>query len=236
MSDFDLNNELMKLSLFDKLCIETKESCGVDADSILPIDFLSFLIGVRKLLSNDLSFSFTCKSCGKKFDKTIDLEELFNDSIFNFQRKELAFEKMDDAGNLWTFELGNYTMKEYLYFRYYIDRVSDIDSGNPEVIHEDLYSRPVLYIKEISKNGEKIEDWKDHIISEKIKLISMLPSEVIVDTHGNNKAPSDCLSKFVKDNFDDEKLFDYLKKVSVQCPHCETEYEGVFSFDDFFTF
>jgi len=37
-NEFDLNNELMKLALFDKLTIETKESCGVDSESILPID------------------------------------------------------------------------------------------------------------------------------------------------------------------------------------------------------
>lgn len=236
IGDFDLNNELMKLSLFDKLCIETKDSCGVDADSILPIDFMSFLIGVRRLLNNELSFTFTCRECGKKFDKTVDLEELFGDKIFSYQRKEFTFEKVDDQGNLWTFELGNYTMKEYLYFRYYIDKVSDIDSSNPEVLNEDMFSRPVLYIKGISKNGEKIDDWSEHIISEKIKLIGMLPSELIVDTRGKKNGNTPCLSNFVKENFDDEKIFEFLKNTSVKCPHCDAEYEGVFNFDDFFTF
>ncbi len=237
ISDFDLNNELMKLSLFDKLCIETKESCGIDSSTILPIDFLSFLIGLRKLLSNELTFTFTCKNCQKKFEKTLDLEEIFEKQIFGFQQKELTYEKVDDAGNLWTFVLANYTMKEYLYFRYYLDRVSDIDAGNPEVISPEIYSRPALYIKSISKNGEVIDDWKDHIISEKIKLISMLPSEIVVDTRNSkDNSPDSCLAAFIKANFDDEKIFEYVSQLSVECPHCEEEYKGVFDFDDFFMF
>ena len=44
INDFDINNEMIKLGLFDKLCVESPETTGVNADTILPIDFISFLI------------------------------------------------------------------------------------------------------------------------------------------------------------------------------------------------
>lgn len=236
-NEFDINNELLKLSLFDKLSIETKESCGVDSDSILPIDFLSFLIGVRKLLNNELSFSFTCKSCSKQFESVIDLEAEFENYIFGFKRKKLVYEKMDNQNNIWTFELESYTMKEYLYFRYYIDRVSDIDSNNPDVMNEAIYSRPALYIKGISKNGEKIDDWNEHLITDKIHLLNLIPSEVIINTSSNRtNDPESCLSNFIKENFDEEKIFTEIAEKKTYCPHCNEEYQGVYKFDDFFMF
>ena len=236
-SEFDLNNELMKLALFDKMIIESKESCGVDSASILPIDFLSFLIGIRKLLSNELSFSFTCKSCQKKFDNTLDLENQFENYILNFQRKHLTFEKIDNQNNVWKFVLESFTMKEYLYFRYYIDRVSDIDTNNPDVINEAAYARPVLYIKEIYKNDEIVDDWNDHVISDKIQMFNLLPSELTIDTNINGiYNPNKCLSNFIAENFDEEKLFKDIANMKVTCPHCQEQYEGVFKFDDFFMF
>jgi hypothetical protein len=235
-NEFDINNELLKLSLFDKLSIETKESCGIDSETILPIDFLSFLIGIRKLLNNELSFSFTCKSCSKKFDSTINLEAEFENYIFGFNPKHLTYEKIDNQNNIWKFELENYTMKNYLYFRYYIDRVSDIDSNNPDVMNEAVYSRPALYIKSISKNNEEIEDWNDHLITDKIHLLNLLPSEVIVNTSSKMNDPESSLSNFIKANFDEEKIFTKIAEKTTVCPHCKEEYQGVYKFDDFFMF
>lgn len=144
---------------------------------------------------------------------------------------------MDKNDVVWKFDLESYTMKDYLYFRYYIDRVSDIDSNNPDVVNEATYSRPVLYIKNIYKNDEMIEDWDEHVLSEKIRIINMLPSEVIVDTRVNGlHDPNSCLANFVATNFDEENVFEEIKKMKVTCPHCGEEYEGVFKFDDFFMF
>ena len=115
--EFDLNNELLKLSLFDKLTLESKDSCGIDADTLTQIDFLSVLIGLRKLLDNTVSFSFTCPKCNHEFNHTIDLEEKFLDFIYDFQRKKLIYEKIDLNGIKWKFELESYTMKDYLYLK-----------------------------------------------------------------------------------------------------------------------
>lgn len=65
-SFFDLNNELTKLSLFDKLILEDEESCGLTSENITRLDYLSFLIGIRQLLDNDLSFSIVCERCRRK--------------------------------------------------------------------------------------------------------------------------------------------------------------------------
>jgi len=236
-NEFDLNNELLKLSLFDKLVIESKETCGLDADSLTQVDFLSFLIGIRKLMNNELSFSFTCKKCEKKFDHTIDLETEFSSYIFNFERKNTVFEKMDNAGNIWKFELTDYTMKDYLYYRYYIDRLKDIDSNNPDILNEASFIRPVLYIKKIYRNDEEIEDWPEQLISNKIRLLNMLPNEVMLDPKTNKKFdPNSCLSNHIIDSFDEEKMFSDIEKMSVKCPNCGEEYSGMFKLDDFFMF
>lgn len=239
-NDFDLNNEMLKLSLFDKLIMESKESCGIDSETILPIDFLSFLIGVRRLLNNELSYTFTCKTCEKKFEETFDLEKRLTSFIFNYQRKICEYEKIDSHDDVWKFVLEDFTMKEYLYYRYYIDRLSQIDSNNPDVINEATYARPILYVKSISKNGEPIEDWNEHVLSDKIKLINMLPSEVIVDSRVRKEFeepdPNTSLGTFIQANFDTEKMIRAINEMKVKCPHCGQEYSGVFKFDDFFMF
>jgi hypothetical protein len=126
-------------------------------------------------------------------------------------------------------------MKDYLYYRYYIERLKEIDVNNPDLLNEASFIRPVLYIKNIWRNDEQIEDWKDQILSAKIKLLNALPSEVILDVK-NTELTDACLSNFIKDNFDEEKLFQDIEKMQVECPHCKELYEGLFSFDDFFTF
>ena len=236
-NEFDLNNELLKLSLFDKLVIESKESCGLDADSLTQIDFLSFLIGIRKLMNNEISFSFTCKRCEKKFDHTIDLETEFSDYIFNFERKTSTFEKLDNQETLWKFELGDYTMKEYLYYRYYLERLKDIDGNNPDILNEAAFIRPVLYIKKIYRNDEEIDDWTEQLLSNKIRFLNMLPSEIIIDPKANRRFdPESCLSNHVIATFDEEKMFQDIEKMAVKCPHCGEEYRGMFKLDDFFMF
>lgn len=234
-NEFDLNNELLKLSLFDKLSIETKESCGVDSESITQIDFLSFLIGIRRLLDNTLAFSFTCQECEHEFTHSIDLEAEFSKYIFSYQRKQIMFEKIDKNDVIWKFELESYTMKDYLYYRYYIERLKEIDVNNPDLLNEASFIRPVLYIRNIWRNDEPIEDWKDQLISSKIKLLNALPSEIILDIK-NTGNPDACLANFIKENFDEEKMFQEIEKMQVVCPNCEETYEGLFSFDDFFTF
>lgn len=235
LTDFDLNNELLKLALFDKLTIEKKESCGIDADSLTQVDFLSFLIGLRRLMDNTLTFSFTCQNCDKEFKHTLDLEAEFSSYIYGYQRKKFFFEKIDKNDVIWKFELESYTMKEYLYYRYYIERMKEIDTNNPDVINEGSFIRPVLYIKNIWKNDELIEDWREQILSNKIKLLNMLPSEIIIDIK-NTDEPTDCLASFIRHNFDEEKMFTDIDKLEVTCPECGEVYNGLFDFDDFFTF
>ena len=235
--EFDLNNELLKLRLFDKLVIESKEVCGIDSDSLTQIDYLSFLIGIRKLMNNELNFSFTCKKCEKPFDYTFDLEKKFEESIFKFEPKSTTYEKIDNQEVLWKFELSDYTMKDYLFYRYYLDRLKDIDGNNPDVLNEASFVRPVLYIKRIWKNEEEIEDWNEQLLANKIRLFNLLPNEVVLDPNVKRAFdPNICLSNFIIDTFDEEKLFKTVEGFSVKCPHCGEEYIGVFKLDDFFMF
>ena len=165
---------------------------------------------------------------------------MFNKYIFSFEKQRLEYEKMDNNENLWKFVLEDFTMKDYLYFRYYLERLSEIDSSNPDVMNEAVYARPILYIKEIWRNNEQIEDWNEHILPDKIKLVNMLPSEVVVDTRVKTPdlqvAPGTSLSNFISANFDFEKMFKEILDTTISCPHCEQKYTNVFKFDDFFMF
>lgn len=223
--------------MFDKLVIGKKETIGVDSNSITQMDFLSFLIGIRKLLNNELSFTFTCKKCSKNFDHKIDLEEEFEKDILDYEKKTVNYEKIDNADVLWKFELESYTMKNYLYYLYYLDRLRDFDGSNPELINEAAFVRPALYIKKIWRNGEEIEDWDEQMLVDKIKVLNILPNEVVLDPRVNVEfSPTSCLSNFIIDTFDEEKMFKKISNMRVKCPYCGEEYVGIFKFDDFFTF
>ena len=235
-NDFDINNELLKLSLFDKLVVESPESCGLSAENITQMDFFSFLIGIRRLLNNELSFMFTCQECEKQFKHTIDLEKDFSDFIFNYERKQLTFEKMDNSDKIWRFELESYTMKMYLYYRYYIERLKEVDVSSPDLLNEARFIRPVLYIKNIYVNNEPVEDWGEQALATKVKIFNSFPSELIIDSTGKNI--ENVLSKFIQENFDEEKILKYIENMEVKCtnPECGEVYTGLYSFDDFFTF
>ena len=91
-NEFDLNNELLKLYLFDKLLAEDKSTCPLNSDNLTQLDFLSFIISLRKLLNNELMFEFTCQECETQFQHKLDLEAEFSDFIFNYEAKTLIFE------------------------------------------------------------------------------------------------------------------------------------------------
>lgn len=236
-NDFDLNNELLKLSLFDSLLAEPLSSSPLTSDNITQIDYLAFIIGVRKLLKNELSFEFTCQHCDSVFINTIDLEVEFSEYLFNFKPQHLVFEKMDNINNIWKFELTNYTMKNYLYYRYYIEKLKEIDINNPDLINEEKFLRPLLYISKVYKNDIEIDDWGIHLLGDKIKFYNSLPSEITIDSSGKN-IDQNYLSTMISNNFIEEKFIDSIENLVVKCQNkdCLEEYTGLYTFDDFTTF
>ena len=236
-NDFDLNNELLKLSLFDKLLADPIESSPLTAEKITQIDYLAFLIGLRKLLRNELSFEFTCQQCEKRFVHKLDLEAEFSDFLFNYEKKILYLEKLDNLNNIWKFELTSYTMKTYLYYRYYIERLKEIDINNPDLLNEEKFLRPLLYISKIWKNDEEIEDWNNQLLGEKIRFFNALPAELIIDSTGADLDDT-YLSTFIAKNFIEEKFIKAIDNIKIICPNeeCKEEYTGIYTFEDFSTF
>lgn len=236
-NEFDLNNELLKLYLFDKLLAEDKDTCPINSDNLTQLDFLSFIISLRKLLNNELAFEFTCQACETQFQHKLDLEAEFSNFIFNYEPKTLIFEKLDNSNNIWKFELKSFTMKDYLYYRYYIEKLKEIDMNNPDLLNEEKFLRPMLYISKIYKNDEEIEDWNEQLLGTKIKFFNSLPAELIIDPTGNDES-DDFLSQFIKNNFDEEKFIKAIDEIEVKCPNpdCEESYTGLYTFDDFCTF
>lgn len=248
ISDFDLSIEGLKLGLFDKLCAEDlsdteiKNTDGtilypaLSAKTITQIDYLSFLIGIRQLLRNDVTFTFTCNNekCKQQFEHTIFLDKEFEEIINKFERKNLFFEKVDErTSNIWKFELTNFTMESYLYFRYFMTRLSEVDENSPDVAFETKYVKPILYIKNIWLNDELIEDWPALSLPEKLQFYNKIPPDITINTVGTN---DETIFNFIRIMFIEEMLEEQINNLTVTCPHCKSVYGGIFSFDNFFTF
>ena len=231
--EFDLNVELLKLSLFDKLCHEDLKDEHVSSHTITQLDYLSFLIGIRQLLNNTLSYTFTCRKCDHKFKHTIDLAVQFDDDITNFKPQYETLELVDENGHVYKFELTNFTMEEYLYYRYVMTRLQSQDSENPDVINESKFTRPILYIKRIFIDDEEIEDWTTSLFPTKLDLINRLPPQI---TFGEPKDNDTNLTNFIADTFAEEILDRKIRNMEVVCPECKHAYRGIFNFDGFFTF
>ena len=231
--EFDLNVELLKLSLFDKLCHEDLKDEHISSHTITQLDYLSFLIGIRQLLNNTLSYTFTCRKCDHKFKHTIDLAVQFDDDITNFKPQYETLELVDENGHVYKFELTNFTMEEYLYYRYVMNRLQSQDSENPDVINESKFTRPILYIKRIFIDDEEIEDWTSSLFPTKLDLINRLPPQI---TFGEPKDNDTNLTNFIADTFAEEILDRKIRNMEVVCPECKHAYRGIFNFDGFFTF
>jgi hypothetical protein len=181
-------------------------------------------------------FSFTCNNekCKQQFDHTIYLDEEFKDIINKFERKNLFFEKVDErTSNIWKFELTNFTMESYLYFRYFITRLSEVDENSPDVAFETKYVKPILYIKNIWLNDELIEDWPALSLPDKLQFYNKIPPDITINTLGTK---DDTIFNFIRATFTEEELEEQINNMTVTCPHCQTIYGGIFSFDNFFTF
>jgi hypothetical protein len=248
LATFDLNIEGLKLGLFDKLCAEDlsdtveKDENGeiihpaISAKTITQIDYLAFLIGIRKMLHNEITYTFTCSQqyCHQKFDYTLNLETNFNEIITEFKRQHMFFEVIDErTSNIWKFELSNFTMSEYLYFRYFIERLRSADSKSPDVEFNSKFVKPILYIKNIWINNELVEDWPTLALPEKLSFFNQIPPDITINTLNENSVT---LYTTIRNTFIEEKLSDKIINLSVTCPKCQQTYGGVFDFDSFFMF
>jgi hypothetical protein len=261
--DFDIQVEALKLGLFDKLCSEDISNDAIISDiddipeeeaslrtptspypklnskTITQLDYLAFLIGIRQLLNNNINFKYTCVNpdCGESFEETIDLYEIFNEDILAFKRQTRYFEKIDEkTGNIWKFELTNFTMSDYLYYRYFLEKLKEKDKNNPEVIFERRFIRPILYIKNIWINDEIIEDWQDSLLPDKLLFWNKIPPEITLNTKDSDVLKDATIYNFIHNNFAEEKLFMKIKEMYTTCPHCGKKYGGVYDFDNFFIF
>lgn len=245
---FDLNIEGLKLGLFDKLCQEdlsdtaVKDENGeilfpaINAQTITQLDYLSFLIGIRQMLNNDVIFSFTCNKprCNTQFEHVINLFEEFYDIIHEFKPQREFFEKVDKkTGNIWKFELTNFTMMDYLYFRFFMEKLGDTDANSPEVEYETKFVKPILYVKNIWLNDELIEDWQTLTIPDKLLFWNKISPDITINTIGTK---NDTIYDFIKNTFFEEKLDQKINTMIVQCPNCSNKWSGVFTFDNFFIF
>lgn len=246
LEEFDINVEMIKLSLYDKLCTEQSKQEIIDSKgnkyppltskTLTQIDYLSFLNGIRSLLDNEVSYTFTCanKECNHKWEYTLKIDQLFSEEMFNFERQTEFFEKDDPrTGHVWKFELTNFSMENYIYFRYMIEKIKEKDKENPEVTFESKFVRPILYIKNIWLNDELIEDWPELLITDKLNFYNKISPNITINTKGTKNKT---LYDFIRETFIEQKIQDKIQNLTVECPNCHNKYDGMFNFDDFFMF
>lgn len=169
------------------------------------------------------------KDAGEKFSNTINLEELFDPLIKKFQRKKLIFEKIDNNNINWKFELISYTMKDYLYYRQYLEDIKILNDDNYTNV---LLTKPLLYITNIYRNNEKIDDWEQTSFIDKFIFFNKLPSEIIMNVKNINS--DDFLINFILNNFDEEKIESEIKNYETTCENCNEKYFNIYNFDEFF--
>lgn len=249
IQQFDLNVELMKLALFDNLCTQDLSETAltdqngniirpaISSKTITQIDYLSFLIGLRQMLDNSLTYTFTCSNseCKKSFQKKINLDEQFMDTIYQFKPQQQFFQMIDTNTNfIWKFQLTNFTMHDYLYFRYMMNKLQQADKENPDVLFEMKFVKPILYIKNIWLNDELISDWPTLTLPNKLVFFNKIPPNITINMPDNSK--SDNLYTFIRKTFMEQKFDDKIDEMVIECPHCNKKYRGMFTFENFFIF
>ena len=164
------------------------------------------------------------------FNNSFDLEQVFNEEIQTFIRKNLTFEKVDHTGTKWNFELNSYTMKDYLYYQFYLEEMKNI---NEEEFIDEIFLKPLLYITKIFKNDEEIDDWNEQTFLNKLRFLKTIPGEIFVGTQ-KNFSKDDYLLTFIQNNFDEERINEFVSNIEVQCTNCGEKYNHVYSFEDLF--
>lgn len=235
IDQFDLSTEILKLGLFDTLCTEDLSAMNISSKTITTFDYLSFLIGIRQMLGNSITFNFNCKKCGapKSFKETLELDDLFDDIISEYTTQNEIFEKVDEQTNLtYKFELTNYTMLDFLYYKHIVEKLREKVENDPDVLNQNRYLKPLLYIKKVYINDEPIEDWENILLPEKLQFFNKISPSITINETATNKT----LIGFINKTFFEEKLIRFIHNLTVECPYCHTKYRGVYDLDNFFTF
>lgn len=245
VSEFDLANEIIKISLFDKLLIE--QDIPVNSKNINKIDYLSFLMGLRQILGNSVKFKFTCLHCNQTFEYEIDLEDIFGEFLMNFDLETQSHEYvyLDPKTCIeWHFNLKNYSMMDYLFYRFYMNQLKSLDQSNSENVIGKRYIIPILYCDEIwfkvGDESEQIEGWKNLEIQDKIEFFNKhIPAKMMLDiTTNKKKRVAETLPEFVEKRFAEYQIEKIIDELPVKCPNlkCGKEFKGAFDVDSFFTF
>lgn len=77
-------------------------------------------------------------------------------------------------------------MEDYFYFRYMINKIKEKDPTSPEVIYEGKYVRPILYIKNIWINDEKIDNWEETLLPDKLDFYNKISPNITINSTKEN--------------------------------------------------
>lgn len=120
-------------------------------------------------------------------------------------------------------------MKDYLYYKQYLEDIKILNDDNYTNI---LLTKPLLYITNIYRNDERIDDWEQTTFIDKFIFFNKLPSEIIMNVKNINS--DDFLINFILNNFDEEKIESEIKNYETACENCDEKYSSIYNFDEFF--
>ena len=218
--EYDIKYEFHKLNLFDTLLINKNEA---DSNSLREIDLISFLAGLRlNNVVDKLELSITCSKCKHSFSYIIDLEKII-EKCKNYKVKELLHTIKDNNRKIeYEFLLSDPFYQNIIQYNAYVQAtIKDLNYRKQEVLLDELYLKPLLFINGLKINNEAIQDWNDLSFVNKIEFLNTLSPDI-----------TDNLTDKIQEEFKsslNELIFD-----TITCNLCQDNKEGVITSDIFF--
>lgn len=207
--------QIAKLGLIKSLCIE-----NINENLLTEVDFICILASLRDAnIMDDLKVKIHCNSCGNEFNHTIN----FNTIIDNCNNYKFLFHQFCfNTNNInYKFVLSNPSTIDEITLDKYIEQ---LNVDNKEIIR--ALNKSYLYIKEIYRETELIEDYMDMNILQRIQFLDeSFDDEVFFGENG--------LLNTTQNIFNREKIVQLYGNVI--CPGCNKDLGGIIDSDNFFT-
>lgn len=207
--------QIAKLGLIKSLCVE-----DINENYITEVDFICILASLRAAnIMDNLAIKLHCNNCSNEFQHNINFDTIINNcNNYKFKTEEFSF-KIEN--NIYKFILSEPSVIDILTLDKYIE---DQIKSNINIVR--ALNTPYLFIKQIYKDNEIIEDYLEKSILERIQFIDdSFDDEILFGEKG--------LLEVVQEKFKVKEIIDIYDKVI--CPGCNSDLGGVVNSDSFFT-
>jgi uncharacterized CHY-type Zn-finger protein len=182
----------------------------IDLTQITELDKVVILAKIKKANTIKANvFTITCPYCAKKFNHSLDLDNyvkefenaVIEDSLINVNIFDINYEV----------KIGIPSIASILKVKESEEETNQLNSAN----------NLVVFIKEISINNFKVDDFNTMSLSEKLSIYNELPSEILIE-----------MATLIKDKY--EFIFKNFMVYKLTCINCEKELQDTIDVDSFF--